>query len=124
MSACAFSVSQIGELAKEVSEDTQNNYDYIPWRSMKGMRNKIVHDYENIDLSVLRGTIIQSLPMIKGQMEKVIETQAESFRILDDEDSEELWKVQKILCKPSKSGKIKTTDFGGFKLCQNKRKVH
>lgn len=90
MSACAFSVSQIGELAKEVSEDTQNNYGYIPWRSIKGMRNKIVHDYENIDLSVLWGTIIKSLPVLKGQIEKIIEAQAESFRVLDDEDSEEL----------------------------------
>jgi len=43
LSACAFSVSQIGELAKEISEDTQEKHDYIPWKSIRGMRNKIVH---------------------------------------------------------------------------------
>jgi len=90
MSACAFSVSQIGELAKEVSEDAQYNYNYIPWRSIKGMRNKIVHDYENIDLSVLWGTIVKSLPVLKEQIEEIIEAQAQAFDILDDEDSEEL----------------------------------
>lgn len=53
LAACAFSVSQIGELAKEISEDTQKKHNYIPWKSIRGMRNKIVHDYENIDLVVL-----------------------------------------------------------------------
>jgi uncharacterized protein with HEPN domain len=53
ISACAFSVSQIGELAKEISGDTQEKHDNIPWKSIRGMRNKIVHDYENIDLAVL-----------------------------------------------------------------------
>lgn len=48
-SVCAFSVSQIGELAKEVREDMQEVYAEIPWKSIRGMRNKIVHDYENID---------------------------------------------------------------------------
>ncbi len=41
LSACAFSVSQIGELAKEISADTQAKYQHIPWKSIKGMRNKI-----------------------------------------------------------------------------------
>ena len=90
MSACAFLVSQIGELAKEVSEETQNKYGYISWRSIKGMRNKSVHDYENIDLSVLWGTIIKSLPVLKGQIEEIIEDQAKALDILDDEYSEEL----------------------------------
>ena len=40
LSACAFSVSQIGELAKEVSEDTQEKHNRIPWKSIRGMRNK------------------------------------------------------------------------------------
>lgn len=35
LSACAFSVSQIGELAKEISGDTQRKYSYIPWKSIR-----------------------------------------------------------------------------------------
>ena len=57
ITACAFTVSQIGELAKDISEEMQKEYNNIPWKAMKGMRNKIVHDYENIDLAVLWGTI-------------------------------------------------------------------
>lgn len=72
ITACAFTVSQIGELTKDISEDVQVKYNNIPWKAMKGMRNKIVHDYENIDLAVLWGTIQKSLPELKKEIEKII----------------------------------------------------
>ena len=72
ITACAFTVSQIGELVKEISEETICQYNYIPWKSIKGMRNRIVHDYENVDLAVLWGTIKESLPELKNQLENII----------------------------------------------------
>ena len=72
MTACAFSLSQIGELAKELDEETINNITEIPWKSIKGMRNKIVHDYDNVDLSVLWSTIKNSLPELKDKLKEVI----------------------------------------------------
>ena len=72
MTACAFSVSQIGELAQDISSETQTKYSNIPWQAIKGMRNKIVHDYENIDLAVLWGTIEKSLPELKANLEKIL----------------------------------------------------
>ena len=79
MSACAFAVSQIGELAKEISDETQAKYNNIAWKAMKGMRNKIVHDYENIDLSVLWGTIEKSLPELKTKLEKILFEESEDI---------------------------------------------
>ena len=72
ITACAFTVSQIGELAKEITEETQEKYTDIPWKSIRGMRNRIVHDYENIDLSVLWGTISNSLPELKEKLKNII----------------------------------------------------
>lgn len=72
ITACAFTVSQIGELSKEVTEETQNKHTEIPWKSIKGMRNRIVHDYENVDLSVLWGTIKNSLPELKDKLKDII----------------------------------------------------
>jgi uncharacterized protein with HEPN domain len=68
LSACAFAVSQIGELANELSVELQKNNINIPWKSIRGMRNKIVHDYEKIDFTVLWGTIESSLPELKTQL--------------------------------------------------------
>ncbi len=72
ITACAFSVSQIGELVKDITEETMNTYTNIPWNSIRGMRNRIVHDYENVDLSVLWGTIKESLPELKEKLKDVI----------------------------------------------------
>ena len=91
LSACAFSVSQIGELANEISENTQKMYKNIPWKSIRGMRNKIVHDYENIDLAVLWGTITKSLPELSNQIVSVLYHEIEKIDILGafgDEESE------------------------------------
>ena len=72
LSACAFSVSQIGELAKEIGEDTQEMHGHIPWKSIRGMRNRIVHDYENINLAVLWATVTKSLPELAKQIGGVL----------------------------------------------------
>ena len=72
ITACAFTVSQIGELAKEITEETQQKYIDIPWKSIRGMRNRIVHDYENVDLSVLWATIKNSLPELKENLKEIL----------------------------------------------------
>ena len=72
ITACAFTVSQIGEIVKEITDETINKYSNIPWNSIRGMRNRIVHDYENVDLSVLWSTINESLPELKNQLKDII----------------------------------------------------
>lgn len=72
ITACAFTVSQIGEIVKEITNETMQQYDFIPWNSIRGMRNRIVHDYENIDLSVLWGTIKESLPELKDKLKEIL----------------------------------------------------
>lgn len=72
ISACAFCIGQIGELAKDISADLQESYTEIPWKSIRGMRNKIIHDYENVDLAVLWGTIEESLPELVRQIDRFL----------------------------------------------------
>lgn len=40
----------IGEAANRVPKSVQEKYDKIPWAYMLGMRNKIIHDYDGINL--------------------------------------------------------------------------
>lgn len=79
ITACAFTVSQIGELVKEITDETIEKYTEIPWNSMRGMRNRIVHDYENVDLSVLWGTIKESLPELKDKLKDIILKETDSI---------------------------------------------
>lgn len=72
LSACAFNISQIGELVNDISNETKESYTAIPWKSIKGMRNKIIHDYDNVDLSVLWNTMVNDLPYLNEQLIKII----------------------------------------------------
>ena len=51
--ACAFNFSQIGELSHKLEDDFQQNNPTIPWKAIYGMRNKIIHDYDGINLKVV-----------------------------------------------------------------------
>ena len=69
MSAIAFVLGQIGELVKNVSEKTQSKAPGIDWRGIRGLRNRIVHDYENIDMKMLWDVIKTDLPELIAQIE-------------------------------------------------------
>ena len=60
--ACAFNLSQLGELSHKLTEDFQNEYLNIPWKAIYGMRNKIIHDYDGVNLKVVWETISEDLP--------------------------------------------------------------
>ncbi len=48
-----FRFIQISENFKRVTEDIKNNNTHIPWNLIIGLRNKIVHEYGKIDLSII-----------------------------------------------------------------------
>jgi len=55
-------VEIIGEAATNVSPETRRNFPEIPWNQMRGMRNRLVHAYYNINLDYLWDTVSGELP--------------------------------------------------------------
>lgn len=51
--ACVFNLSQIGELVNKLEEEYIENYPDIPWFKIRGLRNRIVHDYEGVNLKLI-----------------------------------------------------------------------
>lgn len=62
VAACALNLSQIGELAGRLSDSFVESTSHIPWRKIKGMRNKIVHDYEGLRLNIVWDVLVDFLP--------------------------------------------------------------
>lgn len=52
----------IGEATKKVSPETRASYPDIEWRKMAGMRDKLIHDYFEVDYMVLWTTVQDILP--------------------------------------------------------------
>lgn len=52
----------IGEAIKYLPDDFKNKYPYIKWRGASGMRDKLIHGYFGVDLSILWSTAKKDLP--------------------------------------------------------------
>ena len=65
-------VIQISENTDKLTDDFKLYYNAIPWRAVKGMRNRIVHDYGNVDLSVVYDTVINDIPQLLKEFQKIL----------------------------------------------------
>ena len=72
MVACIFNLSQIGELVGKLGSEFVENTAHIPWRKMRGMRNRIVHDYEGIQLNIIWDVLENFLPKLVGNIDEMI----------------------------------------------------
>lgn len=71
--ATVFAISQIGELVKNISQETMKTYPNIEWIIIKNLRNKIVHDYEGIKLNFIWDIITKDIMQLKTDLEKILE---------------------------------------------------
>ena len=70
--ACAFNFGQLGELSHKLEDNFQQNNPSIPWKAIYGMRNKIIHDYDGINLKVVWETVTEDLPILSQQLKEII----------------------------------------------------
>lgn len=57
-----FRLIQIAENNSKLSEQFKSEHKNVPWLAIRGMRNRIVHDYGVVDLSVIYDTVIYDIP--------------------------------------------------------------
>jgi uncharacterized protein with HEPN domain len=65
-------LEMIGEAAGRVSDEIQNVYKDLPWAKMKGMRNFLIHEYDDIDLKIVWDTVNNNLPPLIKELEKIL----------------------------------------------------
>jgi uncharacterized protein with HEPN domain len=70
------SIEILGEAANKVrtaDPDFAARHSDIPWDLMYGMRNRIVHDYFEVDLAVVWQTVQKDLPALRKQIEALLQ---------------------------------------------------
>jgi len=68
----------IGEAAAKVHQHAPEfvaAHPELPWVEMRSMRNKVIHDYFNVDLGVVWGTVKNDLPRLRRQVEALLHEQ-------------------------------------------------
>ena len=59
------SLEIIGEASKKVDEQLKTKYPQIDWKSMAGMRDKLIHDYFGIDYDIVLDAIANDIPDLR-----------------------------------------------------------
>ena len=72
--AMSFSLVQISEESKNLSDEYKTNHNQIPWTDIYGLRNRIVHDYGNVDLTIVFETLKNDIPEVLKLIQVAIET--------------------------------------------------
>ena len=67
-------VEVVGEAANRISPVTQQRHPEIPWPLIIGMRNRIVHEYDYVNLNILWSTITNELPPLINQLKAITAT--------------------------------------------------
>jgi uncharacterized protein with HEPN domain len=62
----------VGEAAKRLPMSLRNQYPHIPWREMAGMRDRIIHGYDTVDLEVVWEVVTEDIPQVKPQLRQIL----------------------------------------------------
>jgi uncharacterized protein with HEPN domain len=63
----------IGEAANQLSDDFRLSHPDVPWSQVRGMRNRLIHDYAMVDVEILWQTIQHDLPSLKAALQRILE---------------------------------------------------
>lgn len=66
-----FRIIQISENNEKLSDKFKSDHKDIPWLAIKGMRNRIVHDYGYVDLTIVYDTVIHGIPEMFDKIESL-----------------------------------------------------
>lgn len=63
----------IGEAVKNIPITFKNIHANIPWKQMAGMRDVLIHEYFDIDLSLTWAVVNKELPIVKEKLQEILD---------------------------------------------------
>ena len=63
--ATSYAILVIGEAANSIPEQLVEAAPEVPWADIRGMRNRVAHEYFGVDLVVLWHTVVEDLPQLQ-----------------------------------------------------------
>lgn len=70
--ACIRQIEIMGEATKRISETLKEKHPEVPWKDMAGMRDKLIHDYIDVDLNIVYQTVAVDIPNLLPVIEKLL----------------------------------------------------
>ena len=74
-SSISFSILQIGELTKRISNDFRQEYKQIPWKDISGMRDLFAHQYASMNINEIWHTANEDIPALKKFCQELLKSE-------------------------------------------------
>ncbi|HUF42506.1 MAG TPA: HepT-like ribonuclease domain-containing protein [Verrucomicrobiae bacterium] len=62
----------VGEAAARVPKQDRDRYSEIPWSEIVGLRNRLIHGYDEVDFDILWQIVTQDLPLLVSARERIL----------------------------------------------------
>jgi uncharacterized protein with HEPN domain len=62
----------VGEATKRLPMSFREQHPEVPWKSMAGMRDRIIHGYDKVNLQVVWDAVKYEIPRVKPLIQRVL----------------------------------------------------
>lgn len=70
--ACLYNIQVIGEAASVLPKGIKEESPGIKWAAIKGMRNRLIHEYFGTDIQLVWDVITTELPELKNRLKDLL----------------------------------------------------
>ncbi len=75
--AVGMTVINIGELVKNITEETRMKYRNVPWKAIAGLRDIAAHKYQTLRMEDVYNTAVTDLPELEKSLKNIIECETD-----------------------------------------------
>ena len=65
-------VINIGELTKNISQETRVEFPFVPWKAISGMRDLAAHKYQTLRMEDVYTTVKEDFVYLKGMLKSIV----------------------------------------------------
>jgi uncharacterized protein with HEPN domain len=65
-------IEVIGEASKQTTPEFRDSHPQIEWQRIGGMRDRLIHGYDTINLDILWNTCNEDVPKLVAQLKEIL----------------------------------------------------
>ena len=78
--ATIHAIETLGVAAQKIPEEVQTMHPEIPWTEIRGMRNRLAHQYSQIDNDIVWTVVKRNIPALQPQLRALLSDDARENR--------------------------------------------